>query len=130
VSLQSALAYHGIIPEATPVTTSVTMGRPEVVATPLGRFTYRHVRREAFFGFETTAMWERQQARVADAAKALLDLVYLTPGGDSVEHLTSLRLDGLGALSEETLRAHVDRWGKPKLERATRALLELRARDG
>lgn len=127
VSLQSALAYHGLIPEAVPVTTSVTTGRPEVVDTPLGRFTYRHVRREALFGFETTAVWNGQRARVADPAKAVLDLVYLTPGGDSADHLASLRLEGLGALSEEALRAHAGRWGKPKLERAARALLELRA---
>lgn len=129
VSLQSALAYHGLIPEAVPVTTSVTAGRPEVVDTPVGRFTFRHIRREALFGFETAVVWNGQEARIADPAKALLDLVYLTPRGDSTDHLSSLRLEGLDGLSEESLRAYADRWGKPKLARAARALLDLRARE-
>lgn len=37
VSLQSALAHYGMIPEHVPVTTSVTTGRPEEVGTQLGR---------------------------------------------------------------------------------------------
>lgn len=126
VSLQSGLAWHGLIPEAAVVTTSVTAGRPEVVHTPLGRFIYRHVQPAAFFGFETAEVWRGQRARVADAAKALLDLVYLTPGGDAVGHLASLRLEGLDAATCNVLRAHAARWGKPKLERAARALLALR----
>jgi len=124
VSLQSALAWHGLIPEAAPVTTSVTTGRPEVVDTPIGRFVFRHVQPAAFFGFETTDVWRGQRARVADAAKALLDLVYLTPGGDAPEYLASLRIAGPNAATGDALRAHAKRWGKPKLMRAVRAILE------
>ncbi|MFH1034333.1 MAG: hypothetical protein V1806_07490 [Pseudomonadota bacterium] len=36
VSLQSALAHHGLIPEWVPAVTSVTTARPEEVLTPLG----------------------------------------------------------------------------------------------
>ncbi len=39
VSLHSALAYHGMIPEFVPVTNSVTSGRPEEIETPYGRFS-------------------------------------------------------------------------------------------
>jgi len=42
VSLQSALAYHGLIPEHVPVTTSVTTGRPQRQESPLGSFVYHH----------------------------------------------------------------------------------------
>lgn len=129
VSLQSALAWHGLIPEAAPVTTSVTGGRPEVLDTPVGRFVYRHVQSAALFGFETAEVWRGQRARVADAAKALLDLVYLTPGGDTREHLASLRLEGLDATTVDALRAHAERWGKPKLDRAVRTFLELQTRE-
>lgn len=126
VSLQSGLAYHGLIPEAVPVTISVTTARPVVLDTPIGRFAYRHVRQGAFFGFENTSVWKDQRARVADAAKALLDLVYLTPGGDSEEHLRSLRLEGLEEVTATALRSHARRWGKPKIERAAERILELR----
>ena len=43
VSLQSAPAYFGSIPEYVPVTTSVTTGRPGRWGTPLGVFDFRHI---------------------------------------------------------------------------------------
>ena len=42
VSLQSALAHHGLVPEHVPVTTSVTTGRPQRRENPLGSFEYHH----------------------------------------------------------------------------------------
>lgn len=133
VSLQSALAYHGFIPESVPVATSVTTRRPVTLQTDLGGFAFRHVHERMFFGYRRLSVigdgTRRQTALVADAAKALLDLVYLTPGGDSPEFIESLRLDGLNAVSESELRSLARRWGKPKLDRAVRAMLELRDRQ-
>jgi len=128
VSLQSALAYHGLIPEAVPVTTSVTTSRPVTLDTPAGQHIFRHVQAGAFFGYVRTRVWGEQEALVADAAKALLDLVYLTPGGESMDHLESLRVEGLDAVSPEDLRTHARRWGKPKLDRAVERLLAIRER--
>jgi hypothetical protein len=91
VSMQSALSYHGLIPEAVPVTTSVTTGRPVTLDTPLGRYMYRHIDASAFHGYVRVELAREQEAFVASAPKALLDLVYLTPGGESLEHLESLR---------------------------------------
>ncbi|MGD2123917.1 MAG: hypothetical protein PVJ76_19355, partial [Gemmatimonadota bacterium] len=95
VSLQSALAHHGMIPEGVPVTTSVTTARPVQIDTPFGRYTYHHVRPEVFFGYDRVSAPHAQEALVADPAKALLDLVYLTPKGELLEHLRSLRLEGI-----------------------------------
>lgn len=126
VSLQSALAHHGLIPEAVPVTTSVTTARPMKSTTPLGRHTYRHIRPEAFFGYRRLRVAQDQEALVADPAKALLDLVYLTPRGEEIEHLRSLRLEGIEDLSEEELRSHARRWGKGKIHRAVENILLLK----
>ena len=52
VSLESALEYHGLIPEHTPNIVSVTTGRPETLATPLDVYLFRHVKRELFFGYD------------------------------------------------------------------------------
>ena len=125
VSLESALSFYGLIPEAVPVTTSVTTGRPGTFDTPLGRFRYRHLRSEAFFGYRRMAVLRGQEARVAEAEKALLDLIYLTAEGDSVEYLEELRLEGLEALQSEALRELARRWNRPKLDRAVAAGLEL-----
>lgn len=129
VSLQSALAYHGLIPESVPVTTSITSGRPVTLDTELGRFDFRHVKEEAFFGYGRTGVWKDQTALVATPAKALLDLVYLTPGGDSARHLESLRLQGLGTMDEEEFLDVARRWDKPKLHRAVAEILELRRKE-
>ncbi|MEK6630557.1 MAG: hypothetical protein AABY89_07470, partial [Acidobacteriota bacterium] len=40
VSLQSALAFHGVIPEQVPTVTNVGPGRPETVRTVLGTFAF------------------------------------------------------------------------------------------
>ncbi len=126
VSLESALAHHGLIPEAVPVTTSVTTGRPITIDTPLGRYRYWHLRPEAFFGYRRMPVFRNQEALVAEAGKALLDLVYLMAGGDRREYLESLRLEGLEAIQNGDLLAHARRWGKPKIDRAVETLLELR----
>jgi len=125
VSLESALAYHGLIPEAVPVTTSVTTGRPATLDTPLGRFRYRHLRSAAFFGYHRVAVLRGQEARVAEAGKALLDLAYLTAGGDAVEYLEGLRLEGFDALRPEDLRELARRWNRPKIDRTVAATLDL-----
>jgi len=83
VSCQSALAHYGLIPEHVPVTTSVTLLRPGRWDTPLGSYEYRHIQGELFFGTLWADLGGGQHAFIAAPEKALLDLIYLTPGGDA-----------------------------------------------
>lgn len=117
VSLQSALAFHGLIPEVVHVTASVTAGRPERLETPLGVFEFRHVRPELLGGYRMTDLGG-QQALVARPEKALLDLVYLQPGGDKPAYLRELRLQNLERLDLKTLRLQAEVFSSPKLRRA------------
>jgi len=48
VSLDSALSFHGLIPERVEALTSVTTKRPKSFATPIGSFIYRQSPRGAF----------------------------------------------------------------------------------
>ena len=125
VSCQSALAFHGLIPEAVFAVTSVTAGRPSRWETPLGTFDYRHVRHGLLWGFRPVALGHGQEAFVAGPEKALLDLVYLEPAGDSIAYLAELRLQNLDRLELEELATQARRFGKPKLERAARMIAEL-----
>ena len=125
VSLQSALAHHGMIPEYVPVTTSVTTGRPEELSTPIGRFQFRHVRIPLLFGFGETEIARDQMALLASPEKALVDLLYLTPHSDRVEYLRELRLERPRGLDLEGLHAVVERCRSAKIERAVERLLEL-----
>lgn len=125
VSLQSALAFHGVIPEHVPVVTSVGPRRPETVRNALGSFQFNHVGSRLSFGYTRVEVATRQFAFVARPEKALLDLVYLTPAGDSTAHLRSLRLQNQEAISPEMLLDLATRSGKPKLLRAARRAVAL-----
>jgi predicted transcriptional regulator of viral defense system len=48
VSLDSALSFHGLIPERVDAVTSVTTKRPKAFATPVGSFIYRQSPRDSF----------------------------------------------------------------------------------
>jgi predicted transcriptional regulator of viral defense system len=56
VSLQSALSYHGLIPEGVTTVTNVTTGRPGVFETALGRFEFRHIKPPFLQGFRMTEL--------------------------------------------------------------------------
>ena len=126
VSLQSALSHYGMIPEFVPVTTGVTTGRPEELDTPLGRFLFRHVKKSAFFGYTQTEISRGQPVFLASPEKALLDLLYLTPGSDSPAYLEELRFEPTDRFDWHTLRMHAERIRSRKLKRA----LELISRMG
>jgi len=125
VSLQAALAYYGLIPDVTPVVTAVTTGRPGRWETPLGAFIFRHLQIDLFFGYRVLDLGD-QQAFVATPEKALLDLVYLAPEGDTPAYLQELRLQNLERLDPDVLLRDAKRSGRPKLQRAARAILALR----
>lgn len=48
VSLETALAWHGLIPERVEEVTSVTCKRAKLFLTPVGRFSYRPVNETAY----------------------------------------------------------------------------------
>jgi len=122
VSLQSALAHHGLIPESVPSVTSVTTGRPGEFRTPEGHHIYRHIQRSLFAGYRRIEVSPGQEAFVATPEKALLDLIYLTPGGDETAFLHALRLQNRERLDGARLACLAESAGVPKLFRAVRRL--------
>jgi predicted transcriptional regulator of viral defense system len=117
VSCQTALAWHGVIPEASVSVTSVTSGRSCIVTNALGTFIYRHVVPELLWGYENIDTERFGQCRVALPEKALLDLVYLEPRGDSVPFLRQLRMSDEN-ISLGLLKEFAERWGRKKMLRA------------
>jgi predicted transcriptional regulator of viral defense system len=125
VSLQSALAHYGIIPEYVPTVTSVTTRRPEHVDTPLGRFSFRHIKKHLFHGYTHLDLAPNQKAFVATPEKALLDLVYLTTGADNPDFLAELRLQNTEQLNTEKIAELADRSKSKKLRRAAAHITQL-----
>ncbi len=125
VSCQSALEHHNLIPEHVPLVTCVTTQRPVTLTTPFGEVQYRHVKPAFFWGYQETRLGGGQVAFVAEPAKALLDLLYLSPSSDSPAYLRELRLEPEEHLDVADLRAFAERAGSPKLRRAVAALATL-----
>ena len=125
VSCQSALAHYGLIPEYVPVTISLTAARPVHWETALGTYEFRHIKAELFFGYQLIELTGEQEAFVATPEKALLDLIYLHPGGASPAYLQELRLQNLERLDLDTLAYQAARADQPKLQRATALIVDL-----
>lgn len=125
VSLQSALAYYGLIPEYVSQTLSVTTLRPSRWHNPLGDFRFQHVAAHLFFGYQKVSLSTGQETFVAFPEKALLDLIHLTPNGDDPLFLAGLRLQNLETLDRSRLNSLAERAGKPKWLRAASRLVSL-----
>ncbi len=125
VSCQSAFAYYGLIPEYVPATVSVTAARPSRWDTPLGRYQVHHVKTGLLRGYRLIEVATGQRAFVATPEKAILDLVYLQPGGDTPGYLRELRLQNLERLDLAELEHHADLVGSPKLRRAAALVADL-----
>jgi len=94
VSLESALAHHGLLPEAVFQVASVTSKRTRSFKTPLGVFSYQLV--PADFpraGVESEKLDRISWAFVASPLRAIADLIYL-------HRQVSWRKDGLNFLTE------------------------------
>lgn len=125
VSLQSALAWHGLIPEFVPAITSVTAGRPQTIATPLGRYEFRHIKKSLFWGYRHVELSGKQEAFVALPEKALLDLLYLTPGSDAEEYVRQLRLQNFEKIDTGVLEDFARKTDSPKVIRAAGHVLRI-----
>lgn len=125
VSLQSALGYYGMIPEHVPTVTSVTTQRPERVETLLGQFAFRHIKKSWFHSYQQIDFGSGQRAFIATPEKALLDLVYLTPGANNYDFLTELRLQGPEQLDLDAILELADKSKSIKLRRAAELITKL-----
>ena len=126
VSLQSALAFWGLIPEAALTTTSITTGRPSDCSTPLGDHVYRHVQTSWFHNYQRVDTGQGQFAWLASPEKALLDLLYLEKASDSPDFLGELRLELDDGIDLVHLQDLAEVCGQPKVRRAVERLIELK----
>jgi predicted transcriptional regulator of viral defense system len=78
ISLESALAFHGLIPEAVYQTSSTTPKRTRSFETPLGNFVFQAVpSSNSLAGVESIKLDNIFWAFIATPFKAIADLVYL-----------------------------------------------------
>jgi len=75
ISLETALSFYDMIPERVVEVTSLTTLKTASFQTALGRFTYRHIKPEAFSGF-TLQEVPAGTFFLAGPEKAVVDFIY------------------------------------------------------
>lgn len=81
VSVETALSYHGLIPERVYEIASMTTQAPRKFTTPLGTFTYTRLPLPYYtFGIRSLKLADDQYAMVASPEKALCDKIVTTSG--------------------------------------------------
>ena len=128
LSLETGLAYHGLIPEGVYTLTSVSPRKTQTFRTPLGTFSYRRILPRLYFGYDVLRFADNRPVLMADFEKTLLDYCYLNPQLRTTADFTALRLNtavlherlDAGRLADyQTLFAH------QRLNQRVRALLAL-----
>jgi predicted transcriptional regulator of viral defense system len=130
VSCQSALSYYGLIPEYVPVTVSICRRHPKTIHTPIGKFMYRHIGPFFYSDFSITEVAPAQHARIATPEKALLDMLYLHPGSDSIDYLRELRLEDVdGKIDIARLKQLAEKSESQKLIRCAKGVEQVLAEN-
>lgn len=92
LSFETALSFHGLIPEATPVMTSATHGKNKhkLYDTRFGVFFYRDVPARAYPRGLITIRFDEYKILVASKEKAITDILYVKPTVKTIDELKEL----------------------------------------
>ena len=123
ISVEKALEYYDLIPEAVPVYCSVTTKRAGEFTSEVGTFSYRHIKKELFWGYKSITL-NKQTGFIAHSEKALLDLIYLKHIKPTLGYLEELRLQNVEKLNIDTLFEYAQRFEKPKILHSAEVIKE------
>jgi predicted transcriptional regulator of viral defense system len=127
ISLESALSFHGMIPERVVQTTSISSLKTKSFSNAFGTFVYRSVKPSLMFGYtrEASTFAKDWYVMIATAEKALLDFLYLNPRYATEKDFLDVRLDVdfmHDELDVSRLDAFLERFESKSLERRVHLL--------
>jgi predicted transcriptional regulator of viral defense system len=100
VSLESAFAHYGWIPEAVLTTIALSTKKTTAFHTPIGHFHYQKIKPALFFGYRILKTTAGFGVKIAEPEKALLDYLYLNPQIKDIADLEAMRFNTLQMQSE------------------------------
>lgn len=93
ISLHTALSFYGMIPEAVVQITSVTTLKTASFVNLISCYSYKTVKQDLMFGYGLKPLPDGRAILMAEPEKAVLDLLYLYPGYNTLRDMVDLRLD-------------------------------------
>jgi len=133
ISLHTALAFYGLIPESIVHITSITTLKTASFTNSFGTFTYNTVKPEMMFGYEPRSTshvsldtrHEPLTLLLATPAKAITDLLYLNPFYNTPAEMEELRIDlSSRLLKTRDLTAISSRIANPALDKRIRIFIK------
>ena len=133
ISLHTALAFYGLIPESIVHITSITTLKTASFTNSFGTFTYNTVKPEMMFGYEPRSTshvsldtrHEPLTLLIATPAKAIVDLLYLNPFYNTPAEMEELRIDlSSRLLKTRDLTAISSRIANPALDKRIRIFIK------
>ncbi len=76
LSLEFALSYYNLIPEAVNVFTSITTNKTKTIKNIYGTFYYNSIKKEYFWGFHNIKLKSNISFFIAVPEKAVIDFIY------------------------------------------------------
>ncbi len=126
ISLESALSYHGWIPEGVPTITSVCMRRSKEIHTPLAVFSYARAPAYSYIGVERIDEG-KSIFLMAEPTKAIMDYVYANKmNWTGIEpFLNSLRIEpeNLNSMSLSLLKKMASTDSSHRIKKFARGLI-------
>ena len=120
VSLESALAYYGLIPEFVSSITSITVRKTCTFKNEFGVFNYRHVKPAAYTGFVSVQESQKMSVLMALPEKAVVDFMYLNlsdfDAKDEEIFEQSYRFQNCENLDSKKLKAYANYFNTRKLK--------------
>lgn len=126
ISFESALSWHGLIPEGVYSITSASSLKTNEFKTPIGIFSYHHLKPELLFGY-TLIPADKFYAKIAEPEKAILDFLYLNQKITTTDKFSELRINAetfKTIITKKRLFSYLALFKNKSLERRTNALLE------
>jgi len=119
VSMEFALGFYGLIPEAVFTFTSVTTRKTLHFRNEFAAFAYQHIKPQAFRGFKAYKDKAGLTFFVAEPEKALVDFIYLNlekffPGDEDIFN-ESYRLQNTETLNKKRIMLFAGLFGSRKL---------------
>jgi predicted transcriptional regulator of viral defense system len=128
VSFESALSYHGWIPEAVRTTTCASVKRAKEFETPIGIFSYEHIPIEVFsFGVE---QHKRNSITlfIASPMKSIADIVYARKRTwNSISDLSEdlrIEIESFQNSDKEILIELIENYPSPRVKKTLKDLLK------
>lgn len=126
ISLEMALSYYNLIPEAVYGVTSISTRKTYTFETPLAKFIYRTIKPQLFFGYELIE-YKGKSFKIANPEKTILDYFYLHPELKNNGDFAEIRMNKdifLKLIDEKRLKIFLKKFPQKKLTKKLQSFLE------